>query len=464
MTRRHTIAHYLSYILLMAVVLVVAGCGKKSGETKSETVTPVSVVAAGTTTVQPYRDFVVRARAVKSVDLSARVQGYLVQRNFVEGSLVKKGQLLFEIDPREYKVAADQARADLDQAKAKLLEANQNLARGKVLIRQKLISEESFDSYTSTAAQDRAAVEAAAASLEQARLNLSYTRIDAPFDGVIGETNYNVGSLITPQETTPLARVTTVDPMYVTFQVNERDFLNYFPEYSGIDDISSRLDFVLTLSNGRKYAQHGTLNYVDPAVDTDTDTVTMRAEFPNPSGLLRPGMYATMRVTDKKKRILPVVPQIAIQHGRNGPFVYTVKAGKAVSTPVTPGQPSGTQQTIISGLNAGEQVIVQGFLKIRDGSAVKITASDADADKDADKAQEKGSHAGTSADQHAGSAHDNSAGNTMQGVPADHTDSPGNTGSASTTDKAPEHTAEPGMQEHSGGARHSTAAPENTAQ
>ena len=366
------------FFLITASTFMLTGCHDTAAH-KNNGATNVSVIPVKTAPVKFSKNFVVRTSATDSVDLLARVQGYITQRNFKEGSLVKKGQLLYKIDPTEFKIAVDKSQAQLESDKAKSVQAQKNLERGKALIKKKLISQENYDGLLSTVQQDKATVAVSQAALDQAKLNLSYTNITAPFDGMIGQTHYHVGSLVGPSEAKPLSEITSTNPMYVTFQVNEQDFLKNFSHKADQQVLNSHLVFELTLSDGTLYPEHGALNFISPTVNTDTDTITLRASFPNPKDVLLPGMYATMSVTNSQPKLLPEVPQIAIQHGKDGAFVYVTTNGKVQEKVVSLGPQVGTLQSILKGIKAGDQVVVQGLLKIREGQTVKVTELQLDA-------------------------------------------------------------------------------------
>ena len=365
----HMFLRYKVAILILLNLLLLGGCTDHS--TPMNRPTPVvGVIAVTSTSVKPSREFVVRTKEAKSVNLLAQVSGTIIQRNFTEGTAVKKGQLLYKIDPIQYKIALDKAQAQLDSDEARFTESLRNLKRGEKLNKQKLISVETYDGLVSTYKQQMAALEASKAQIAQAKINLSYTDIIAPFDGVIGITNYHVGSLISSSDVTPLAEIVSVSPVYVSFQLNEQDYLHYLPAAKSVDTLKKQLDFTLKLSDGTVYPQKGTLNYISPKVSQDTDTITFRVSFPNPDNLLRPGMYATMKISDSKPLELRQVPQVAVQHGKNGAFVYLVNQGRVIEKPIEPGPQKGNLQTVVKGLKAGDKVIVQGFLTIQSGQQV----------------------------------------------------------------------------------------------
>ena len=366
--------------LLFLSIFILSGC-KQPPARRANTTPTVAVVNATTMKITRSRDFVARTKAVSSVNLVARVEGHLVKRNFIEGELVKKDQVLFEIAPREFRIAVNKAQADLDMNKAKAFESERNLARGSTLIKKKLISQEAYDALVSVDRQMKANLSAAEAALEQAQLNLSYTRIKAPFEGRTGLANYHVGSLVGPADSQSLAEIISVDPIYACFEVTESDFRKYLSNYQDVENLKSRLKLTLKLSDNSTYPVPGVINFIDPKIDSETDTVTVRASFPNPRSILRPGMYANLNITDTQELIQPVLPQIAIQHGKNGAFVYTVDDNnQVVAVPVTAGSEIGALQAIASGLTTANNVIVQGFMNIRNGSKVKTDIAQFDRD------------------------------------------------------------------------------------
>lgn len=358
---------------LVASFFALTGCDQQPQQQGQMPAPAVSVIDVTKQPVGEYQEYIARTEAVNTVDLRARVEGFLTRRNFTEGENVKEGQLLFEIDQLPYQAALKKAEADLASAKAERIKAVRDLQRSKDLFQRGHISQADLDTQTSHQARAEAAVKAAEAGLETAKLNLGYTHIHAPFSGQIGRASYSVGNLVGPT-TGPLATLTSVDPMYVTFQVNERLLVSHLQNTGGQRTDNDRFDMRLRLPNGSEYNQPGIFNFADTQVDQTTGTLTLRAEFPNPDGIIVPGLYVTLVVESHEKEDRPVVPQSAVQEGQSGRFVLVVTADNQVENRhVEMGRRIGPFWVVNSGLKAGEQIIVEGLQKVRPGVKVQPT-------------------------------------------------------------------------------------------
>ncbi|WP_062261922.1 efflux RND transporter periplasmic adaptor subunit [Endozoicomonas arenosclerae] len=363
----------LPFGLLVASVLALAGCNQKQ-EQRQMPPPAVSVVDVTQQPVGDYKEYVARTEAVNTVELRARVEGFLTQRDFIEGQTVEKDQLLFEIDRKPYIANLKKAEADLSSAKAELNKSKKDLQRSKDLYKKGHISQADLDAQTSKEAQAEASVQAAEAQLDTAKLNLSYTEIKAPYKGQIGRAKYSVGNLVGPSSE-PLATLTSIDPIYVNFQVDEKQIISHLQESSG-NRVPEEQQFAmqLRLPNGSDYDHKGTFNFADTHVDETTGTLTLRAEFPNPMGIIVPGLYVTLIMESNAKSEHPIIPQSAVQENQSGRYVLVVTAENEVETrQVELGRRIGPMWVVNSGLKAGEKIIVEGLQKVRPG--VKVTPS-----------------------------------------------------------------------------------------
>ncbi|MGI9276166.1 MAG: efflux RND transporter periplasmic adaptor subunit [Endozoicomonas sp.] len=369
-------------LLLTSLILLtgaLTGCGNEQEQQMQMPPPAVSVINVSKQPVGDYSEYVARTEAVDSVSLRARVEGFLTQRDFIEGQTVEKDQLLFEIDRQPYMAALKKAEADLASARAELVKANKDLQRSKDLFRKGHISQADLDTQTSNEARAEAAVKAADAGLETAKLNLGYTRITAPFEGQVGRASYSVGNLVGPTSN-PLATLTSVDPIYVNFQVDEKRLVSHLQTTGGQrNDDEGHFDMRLRLPNGTDYDRSGIFNFADTHVDETTGTLTLRAQFPNPHGIIVPGLFVTLIVETHEKVDRPVIPQAAVQENQSGRFVLVVDAEQQVSTrQVEMGRRIGPMWVVTEGLKAGEQIIVEGLQKVRPGVKVQPSMVDID--------------------------------------------------------------------------------------
>lgn len=364
---------FLPLGLLIAAAITLTGCNKKQ-EPREMPPPAVSVFEVKDQPVGSYKEYVARTEAVDTVSLRARVEGFLTKRDFIEGQNVKKDQILFEIDKKPYEATLKKAEADLASAKADLSKAQKDLKRSKDLFQKGHISQADLDTQTSNQARAEASVQAADAQVETARLNLSYTDIKAPFNGQVGKAQYSVGNLVGPSSE-PLATLTSVDPIYVNFQVDEKQLINRLQQTDGNRNPSEQqFDMNLRLPNGSEYDQPGQFNFADTHVDETTGTLNLRAEFPNPQGIIIPGLYVTLIMESRHKTEKPVIPQASVQENQSGRFVLVIKDDNTVETrQVTMGRRMGPMWAVDSGLKAGEKIVVEGLQKVRAGAKVTPT-------------------------------------------------------------------------------------------
>lgn len=332
----------------------------------------VGVLTVTEMEVNPPDEYVGRVEAIQSVDLRARVEGFLEQVAFREGGEVREGDLLYLIEQAPYKARVSQSKAKVAEAEATLTKARQYLKRLKA-VRSGGVSATDMDTAVSAELQAKAQLQEAQAALEQAELDIGYTTITAPIGGRIGRTAYTKGNLVEPASGA-LARIVQMDPIRVVYSLSERNFLaaraaRNNGNGSGED---CRLVPRLELPDGTAYPAAGRIDFVDNQVDAATGTIAVRAAFDNPDGVLLPGQYVTVLVACREGKRLPVVPQAAVQEDREGRYVFVVDAENRVQQRrIKTGGTLDTRWAVEEGLTAGETIIVQGVQKVAPGQVVE---------------------------------------------------------------------------------------------
>lgn len=326
-------------------------------------------------------EFVGRTSAKENVEIRARVEGYLKERLFTEGSLVKKGDLLFVIEPRQYEENLKKAKAVLARQQALLAKAQTDLQRFETLYKQRAISRDEYDTRVTSQRELSANVDSAKAAVESAERDLGYTRIAAPISGRIGKALVNVGNLVGKGDNTLLAEISSTNPIYVDFSISERDYLALVKAMKAEKAKDQAYPLTLILADDSVYPLTGQADMAERAVDAKTGTLGVRGVFPNPDGLLKPGQFAKIRVVLEERKGALTVPQRALVDVQGSKSVYVVDGqGVIEAKTVTVGGTKDGMVVIDSGLAPTDRVVVEGGAKVRPGLKVKVepaAASDA---------------------------------------------------------------------------------------
>jgi membrane fusion protein (multidrug efflux system) len=333
----------------------------------------VKVAEVITRDVPVYVEAIGQTRGNTEIEIRARVEGFLEAVHFVEGTFVKRGQLLYTIDPRPFQAALSQSKANMAEAEANLARAHQDVVRYEPLVAKNAISRQDYETAVAVERAEESAVEAARAQVESAEIDLSYTKVLAPDTGLVGKTEVYPGTLVGRGQSTLLTHISKIDPIHVRFTIAERDYLYYARKTEERRQAQrGETPFQLVLADGSIHDAPGKLVFVDRNVDPQTGTILLEASFPNPEQLIRPGQYARVRAAVDLKKGAILVSQRSVQELQGIYNVAVVKPDDTVDMRmVTPAQRIGALWVIDSGLNTGERVVVEGLQKVRAG--VKVT-------------------------------------------------------------------------------------------
>ncbi|HEY4563060.1 MAG TPA: efflux RND transporter periplasmic adaptor subunit [Thermoanaerobaculia bacterium] len=367
-------------LILASLLAASAGCGKKEAAPPPSP-PEVKVAQVVQRDVPVYIDVIGQTRGSTEIEVRARVEGYLESVDFKEGSVVRKGQLLYTIDRRPLQAAVAQAKGVEAEAQAQLARAHQDVVRYEPLVAKNAISRQDYETSVQVERAAQASVEAAKAARERSQIDLSFTRVEAPASGIVGKTEVYPGTLVGRGQSTLLTRISQVETIHVRVSIPEKDYIEYSRRRQERlrAGSSNPLKFELLLADGSVHPEKGDLVFVDRAVDSQTGTILIEVAFPNPGSVVRPGQYARVRVAIDEKKGAILVPQRAVTELQGIYNVAVVKPDNTVEVRmVKAGERVGTLWVIDQGLKPGDQIVVEGVQKVRPG--IKVTPKPADAE------------------------------------------------------------------------------------
>ena len=362
----------MPFLWLALIPLALVGCKKSSPETSF--IPEVLVTTVKAQDVPIYSEWIGTTEGSINAEIRARVSGYLQKRNYTEGSAVKKGDLLFQIDPRTYQAALDGAKGLLAQAEAKLEKTRQDRDRYQSLLNDGAVSQQEFENVKYAFGAASADVESRKAAVESAQLNLNWTDIHSPIDGVAGFAIAQIGNLINPE--TLLTTVSKTDPTKVQFAASEQEYLKYARQMNEAmkatrEGKRGEAFLELVLADGSVYPEKGYLGLANREVDPKTGSILVQALFPNPNHVLRPGLYAKVRAAVKDLKGGILIPQRAVQELQGIYQVAVVKPDQTIEIrTIQTGERVGSQWVVTQGLAAGETIVVEGIQKVAPGMKV----------------------------------------------------------------------------------------------
>ncbi|WP_158044127.1 efflux RND transporter periplasmic adaptor subunit [Skermanella pratensis] len=382
--RRSAVWNVLVPLLAGAGLLFLAACDQGGDQAQGDAqqpqqAVPVGVIEVKTEPVTLGETFIGRIEAIQRVELRARVTGFLEERLFREGETIEQGKPLFRIEPEIYQAVVEQRNADLARAEAEQENATVQLRRAQELVQRNNIPEATVDERQAAARTAEAGVLQARAALRQAEIDLGYTEIQSPIAGRIGQALFDVGDLVNP-ESGALAELVTQDPIHVLFQVSQRTLLDA-QRAAGSQGLNPDSFVVrVLLPDGSEYQHQGKVNFVGITVSQQTDTVPVRAEVPNPEGLLRDGQFVRVLIQPAEPEQAITIPQAAIQADQQGNFVLGVDGENKVRIQrVETGETLDQGRVVVrSGLQEGDRVVIQGIQQVRPGAPVEPSPVDPD--------------------------------------------------------------------------------------
>jgi membrane fusion protein (multidrug efflux system) len=369
MARKSRVAEFCfaSLLAIFVVTLLLSGC-RRAQNTETPPPPTVEVVEVVKKDVPLYSEWTASTDGLVNATIRAQVQGLLIKRHYTEGDFVKQGQVLFEIDPRTFQAALQQARAQLAEQQARWETVKANLERIKPLVEQRAVSRKDFDDAVGAEAGTRAAVTAAQAMVDKVQLDLGFTKVISPIDGIAGIAKAQLGNLVGPGSLEELTMVSTVDPIKVYILMSEQEYLKNVQNGRGH---GQQMPLELILADGKVHPHAGFFAFADRQVDVKTGTIKVAALFPNPGNVIRPGQFARVRAQTSIKKDALLVPQRAIMELQAGYQVAVVGSdGKVMMRPVKVAERVDGLWAVHEGVKPGEQVIAEGLQKVKQGMVV----------------------------------------------------------------------------------------------
>ena len=365
----------LAAVLMLSGSFVLTGCDDNKSQQAAQQQPPeVGVVTIKNEPLKITTELPGRTSAYRVAEVRPQVSGIILKRNFVEGSDIKAGESLYQIDPATYQASYQSAQGDLAQAEANARIAQLTVKRYKPLLGTKYISQQDYDTAVATAAQNDAAVQAAKANVETARINLAYTKVTSPISGRIGKSAVTEGALVQSAQTTALATVQQLDPMYVDVTQSSDEFMRLRADLESgkLKQNDGKANVTLMMQNGNEYSQPGTLEFSDVTVDETTGSITLRAIFPNPDHRLLPGMFVRARLEAGTNPNAILVPQQGVTRNPTGQATAMVVGAdnKVEVRSITTSQAIGDKWLVTAGLKPGERVITVGLQRAKAGAQV----------------------------------------------------------------------------------------------
>ncbi len=383
MTRKSRVAAVFfcaSLLAICGITVLFSGC-QRARTTETAAAPTVEVTEVIRRDVPIYSEWTASTDGLVNATIRAQVQGYLIKRDYTEGDFVKKGQVLFEIDPRTFQATLEQVKGQLAEQQARWGTAKANLERIKPLVEQRAVSKKDYDDAVGAEAGSHAAVIALQALVDKVQLDLGFTKVTSPIDGIAGIAKAQLGNLVGPGSVEELTMVSTVDPIKVYILMSEQEYLKYVQNGR---EHGQKMPLELILADGKVHPHKGSFAFADRQVDVKTGTIKVAALFPNPGNVIRPGQFARVRAqTDVKKGAL-LIPQRAIMELQAGYQVAVVGSDNKVSIrPVKAGERLDSSWLIDEGLKPGERIITEGLQKVKQGTVVLVKSEAAPAQEKA---------------------------------------------------------------------------------